>query len=195
MRVGRPIPSILVLLTAGCVHWHVERNAPGKVDLSQPPRKIECRAAEAPEDPGENYLVFAPGAFVGGGGTSVSGGRAAVTTGLETSLHFGSASRSHFDDEFFAGVLPDRALGLNLGWAFLAPQSTNVAYAELQVRPSRAYALAPGWEWEPTSGRNGPQATISLGPFFLRAGYLIHSRFDVSAGIFLKGFLSWIWSR
>ena len=197
MRVGRPgltLP-LAVLLATSCMHWDFERNAPGKVDLATPPQRIECRAADPPGDPGERYLVFAPGVFAGAGATDVSGWRPAATTGLEASLHFGPASRSHMEDEFLAGALPDSSIGLNLGWAILAPKPTSVGYAEIQVRPKRVYAVAQGWQWNPSSNRHGPQATISFGPFFLRAGYLIHSRFDMTVGIFLKGFLSWIWSR
>jgi hypothetical protein len=104
-------------------------------------------------------------------------------------------SSSHMDDDLLASIPPHSSIGLNIGWTMLVPKSTSVGYAELQLRPSRTYAVAPGWEWDPVSNHNGPQTTFSLGPFYLRVGYLIHTRFDLSVGVFFKSFLSWIWSR
>jgi hypothetical protein len=188
--------SLLWLLPhlAGCAHWHGDRNAPGHVVLTTPPRHIECEGEEEPNDPGERIVLLAPGAFMGGGYAHTAGGGVAGSMGVEASLHVGSAP-SHFDDQQSPPIgLPRRSLGINLGWAGMVPKVTGVLYAELQGRLDQT-AIAPGWAWDPSSSRHGPQATLALGPLYLRGTYLSHSRLDITLGVFVKALFAWIWSR
>ena len=58
------LPAVLATLI-GCAHVHLDRDAPGIVDLSKPPKDLAARHVERPADPGEEMLAFTYGALGG----------------------------------------------------------------------------------------------------------------------------------
>jgi hypothetical protein len=181
-----------LLLCCGCFHVHLERNAPGEVDLSTPPEP-----GERPEDPGERMLVVSAGPFATGGATlgGPSSTRAVAALGVEASVQLGENERSHADDSFF--VWPMRSVGLNLGATFLGTErsrSAGTLYAELQASEELA-ALAWGWAVEPGGGTSGPQLSMSIGPLLLRGAYFGSAGGELGVGLVIKGAGVWVWSQ
>lgn len=185
----------LVLSISGCAHVHVPGNEPGHIDVRRPPEHLDERQVEEPEDPGERMFVLSYGAF-GGGGLAFGDGegtRGAYGVGPEVSALFGSKDRSHADE--FDLIIPPNSVGGNFGWILLSGEGKSLGplYAEFQARTP--VGIAAGWGWDPDDARHGPQATLSLGPLYLRGSHLLDGPSELHVGLVFKGSVSWIWSR
>src|SRR5262245_16700821 len=140
--------SACLLMMLGCQHWHYEHNAPGHIDVAAPPRDLRSQEPEEPTDPGENLLVVAPGAFVGGGPATggLCGTRPRVTAGLVTSLEYGWSAWSHAENDLF-GVLPPQSVGLVVGWNFFEDdrgQRSGPLFFDAQYRRGLT-GVGAGW--------------------------------------------------
>jgi len=186
---------LLVPLLAACSVHHHEVNAPGHVEPRTPPEQPIVGVVEKPEDPGEKMVVLTYGALASGGigWPEASDAVAAYAVGPEVSLHLGQSERSHSDDGMF--VLPQRSLGLNLGWTTLAHPGTGLGpvYGELQY--TEVYWLAAGWAYDADDHAHGPQAALGLGPVFLRYTHLFDESSVLTLGVVMKGYQSWVFSR
>jgi hypothetical protein len=203
------LPGLLLFLAAGCV-IHGARNAPGIVKLSEPPKKLRCQETEQPEDPGERVITFSTGVLFGGGpGLGRTGGTQDIyALALETSIHYGSRSRSHRGDPPLLPLLtdryyPKRSVALNLGWRLLEREEDGSAgigpgYAELQLFAMDALfsGVAAGWAVDVGEKVHGPQFTLfSLGMLYARVVYLMDRGTDLIFGMQVKLPVTWIWSR
>ena len=197
MRV-RGLPQLLgaTLALAGCGVHHSQLNAPGHVDPLMPPRQPQNRPTEEPADPGERMLTLSYGVLAGGGMAFAKNGdtSGAYGVGPELSLHAGSSDVSHASDD--PPVLPQHALGLNMGWIALAHPGRGVGpvYGELQLTEA-PYWLAGGWAWDVDEHRHGPQGTFGLGPIYLRVSHLFDEGTSVQAGLVFKGYQTWVRSK
>lgn len=182
----------LLALCTGCAHTHLERNAPGVVDVQTRPRTANDRI---PQDPGESMLTMSYGGLGGGGVVVHDGAEAYGELGVELSLLRGIREVSHYDDDFV--ITPDRAFGASVGWNGLTSQGEGVGplYAEFALRAWMFAGMGLGWAWDVDDNQHGPQATLSLGPFYARVGHQFGQGTALSAGIVLKNQHSWIWSR
>ncbi|HJZ86209.1 MAG TPA: hypothetical protein VKN99_13610 [Polyangia bacterium] len=192
------VPVLLAAMAGGCVHWHLEHNAPGLIDVHKPPEHIAEPQPEDPEDPGERMLVLSGGGLVGGGwgAGGAAGNRSVASAGGEISLLVGSTPFSHREDNFF--VYPLTALGLNLGWTLYDSDGTGLGplYAELQLQDlPHLTGLAAGWAVDPDDRVHGPQATGSFGPVYVRFNYLFDRGSALTVGLVIKAPLVWVWSR
>jgi len=206
-RFPRPVALLAALALAGCM-VHLERNAPGHVDLAAPPT-APAEQVEEPGDPGENMITLSSGLGLGGGGDFGGAGssRGAFKLTLETTLHFGDRAFSHDENPPFIPLAtnryyPDRSLGLSLGWHALDTSSGRVAtgplYLEAQGFMMEAYAsgVGVGWAVDPRSGHHGPQVTLfGLAVFTARYLYLAGVGHEIAAGIQFKFPVTWVWSR
>jgi hypothetical protein len=192
----RPALCWLLAFAPGCVVTHWDLNAPGHIDVATPPRAIETRQTETPEDPGERLLVVSAGPFAAGGisfGTD-SGLQTSGTLGAELSVQMGTEQTSHRDDFL---LYPEKALGMNVGW--VAPtglRATSALYFEGQVW-YRPVGLAGGWLIAPggPSRDQGPQLTGFVGPFFLRGNVSLAGQVSIQLGVILKFAGVWVWSQ
>jgi hypothetical protein len=186
---------VLAVLCSGCVHVHRTRNAPGHVDIREPPAAIESVKVERPRDPGENMLALSPGPFVGGGGWAAgnrTGGSYAV--GTELSLLYGRSQRSHADDDFL--VYPVDSVGVNAGATFASTEGVGLdrLYGELQLAQSLS-GVAAGWAVERRTGASGPQITGFVGPLYVRSTTLLDQGTELTAGLVFKLPVVWVWSQ
>lgn len=194
--LGRVVGAVACVACAspavGCISFQSTRNAPGVADIKAPPRDPSSHTVEVPRDPGEHVLLWNAGAM-GGGGVSIaneasSKATASVSFSGETSVHFGWSDRTH---EGIGPLLvpdPGISVGANLGWT-LAPSgrvSTNAGYAELQVSNSLLYSLAGGWAYDVDRKESGPQATLTVGPFYARSTTILSAGTAVEVGIVFK---------
>lgn len=188
--------ALLTLWCAGCTVHHLEKNAPGHVDVRTPPAHPEQRAVEPPGDPGEQAVWLTYGALAGGGLGFPKSGSVVGSYGLgpELSVHVGGFETSHTYDG--PPLLPERAIGMNVGWTALAHPGTGVGpvYGELQ-HTERPFHLAPGWAWDADDGRHGPQATLGIGPLYVRYTHLFDQGGALHLGLVFKGYDAWVWSR
>jgi hypothetical protein len=189
--------SAVLLAGSGCIkHYHLEHNAPGNVDVKDPPAR-KTRTLERPRDPGEHMAAVSFGGFAGGGVAAFgvpSGVRGAYGLGPELTFVYGAMKRSHSEDDFV--IFPRPAYGLNLGWTMLSYSGTGLgpAYAELQYS-DEVFGIGAGWAYDRNDNRNGPQVTTSLGPIYLRASYMGPNGVDLQLGLVIKAALLWVWSR
>lgn len=188
--------SCALLLLSGCTVHHLETNAPGHVDVLQPPEHLDARGVDPPADPGERMVSLTYGVLAGGGLAFPKGSDAvgAYGVGPEVSLHVGSSPHSHDDDS--PPVLPARALGVNVGWTALSHpgQSVGPLYGELQWT-EMPYYLAGGWAWDADESLHGPQATLGIGVLYLRYTHLFDQGGALQAGLVFKGYDTWVWSQ
>jgi hypothetical protein len=177
-----------------CGVQHVPANAPGNIDVLEPPTHMEERTSERPSDPGEHVLALSYGIFAGLGGARPrnASGELAYALGTEVSLAMGDTERSHAGDVL---IVPPLAYGINVGWTVLNGLGPKIGplYAEAEVRSLFA-SLAVGWVYAPTT-THGPQATFAYGPFFVRGTHEFGLGQQLIAGILLKGWTHWTWSR
>ncbi|MCA9668003.1 MAG: hypothetical protein KC503_20535 [Myxococcales bacterium] len=191
------LPLCVLAAASGCRPFHLQRNAPGRVDVRTPPRAIKKRGVEVPDDPGENWFTLSGGGFVGGGGRwgGGRGGRGVYGVGLELTAQIGRRKRSHNADDFLL-FFPFEAIGLNVGWTLAEPEGGGIGagYVELQVFYLLG-GLAAGYAFDPGDGVHGPQFTAYFGPIYVRVVHLFDRGTDLQAGLFVKWPLSWVWSR
>jgi hypothetical protein len=195
-------PRLVALLAcvAACspLRFHRDTNAPGVIDVSEPPSNVEPGQTALPGDPGERMVTFNPGLFGGAGyAPSHDGGeRWVFPLGVELTLNRGERDRSHFRDDFF--VYPVRGEGVNLGWAAieLGGDDTEIGplYLEYQ-RFETVYGAAAGLAFDPDDVDFGAQGTVWYGPYYLRVRYLIDGGAEVIGGLQIKVPLVWISSR
>jgi hypothetical protein len=188
MTARGPGLALGLCLVGGCTHWHLERNAPGHVEVSKPPVEISREGVERPEDPGERMLVISPGLNAGLG--SSQGFFAPL--GFETTLALGQREVSHSDDTEVIAI-PEESLGLNLG-VQRSGGGRMLTYAEAQIF-SLPYGFAAGWAFLPQTKHQGPQGTLFLGPLYLRATHVLGEYTELSVGLFVKVPMAIIWSR
>ena len=192
----RKLAPLLAIASIGCAVHHLDANAPGHIDVLEPPHDRAARTAEPPKDPGEDMIVFTYGVLAGGGVAAPKDEnvKGAYGIGPEASLHVGGSDYSHMHDA--DPVLPYRAVGFNLGWTALSRPGEGVGpiYGELQYR-EEGYWLAGGWAYDPDDQLHGPQATIGLGPLYLRVTELFDFGPSFQAGLVLKGSQTWVKSR
>jgi hypothetical protein len=206
----RLAPALLLSLLAGCIA-HGQRNAPGKIQVEQPPpaQRIHCSAPEIPDDPGERYFTVSTGVgFAGGPSFDRADDIGALyALSVETSLHLGSRDTSHRDDSSLIPLAneknwPQRSVALNLGWNVLERRGSGAAvgagYAELQAFSMKLLAsgLAAGWTYDPEDDVHGPQVTLfTLGFMYVRFRHLLDRGSDLMFGVQYKIPLSYVWSR
>ena len=68
----------------------------------------------------------------------------------------------------------------------MALVDTNAGYAELQVANSLLYSLAGGWAYDVDRKESGPQATLTVGPFYARSTTILSAGTAVEVGIVFK---------
>jgi hypothetical protein len=183
----------LAVLTTGCTHSHLARNAPGIVDVGTRP---ETDADRKPRDPGEQMFVVGYGAFVSGGLAQGSGpAHGSYAIGPEASLLYGTSARSHNDDDLF--ITAEEGYGVKLGLAALSSEGRAVgpAYGELALRRSTIYGLDAGWAWDIDDHTHGPQLTLSVGPLFLRGTHQLDTSTSIVVGLLIGGQHAWVFSR
>lgn len=187
------VATLLLGLTA-CTHTDLARNAPGHVNLEGRPEHPESREPEQPEDPGERLLVLSYGGFIGGGVFVDESGDPDFATGPEIAVDVGEREQSHFEDDFF--VLADRSLGLRLGLTALDAkiEPPGPGYAELAFT-EHLFRVGAGWSVDVDDERHGPQATLAMGPLYLRANHQFTYGTAVHLGLMLQGSHAWVWSR
>lgn len=194
-RVGAWLACTAIAST-GCNVKYLEHDAPGIADIRTPPPPSAPRHVEVPEDPGGHLVIVSYGLFagIGGEGGTAFDSRFSYGVGPELSIAKGVTRSSH-PDAFFYPVM-QWGYGLNLGWTALRRAGDHIGpmYAEAELRVAEL-ALAAGWVWAPVDKTHGPQATLSLGPFFLRGTHELDFGTQVNAGILLKGYSAWSWSR
>lgn len=182
----------------GCTTIHLERNAPGIVEVDKPPKRIEREALVLPDDPGENYLVFSGGPFIGVG-WRIPEGDAKTTEqtsgGLELAIEYGQNEKSHMKDSFIK-LWPRWSIGVNFGWVLLERRETGVGpgYIEAQGRYS-FFGLGAGYSWVQEKEYQGPHFTLFAGPIYVRVSYLSNTGTDLLFGLVFKTPLSLTWSR
>jgi hypothetical protein len=188
----------LALLAAGChpLVWHRPTNAPGHITVTEPPADPARRDAEPPRDPGEHLLAFSAG-VLGGGGARIVDGESSGHFFLsgEASVHLGTRPWSHWGDDFF--IYPEKAWGVNLGFAFLEDDDASVGplYLEVQRTHKVVIATAAGIALDPDDAVWGPQLTFSFGGLYLRTTYLVDRGVELHLGIVLKIPALITWSR
>ena len=176
---------------AGCAEFYdAQWNALGHINVNEPPRSSPSREPEQPSDPGLRIVWLTAGALSGGGTTLSSRAAGAYGVGGEVSLHVGTIDRTP------SPPIPDRALGLNLGINLVDSTLKRVgpAYAEAQFL-RRGMWFAGGWAFDVGGGAQGPQATVGLGPVFIRYRQLFDTDGTILFGLAVKGGVSWVTSR
>lgn len=181
---------------AACAHTHSPRNAPGNIDVHQPPADLPRRSVEEPADPGEQLVTISAGAL-GGGGVAFGGDddtRGVYAVGPEASLEFGTRSRSHADDDFF--IMAERSGGVNLGNTSLTSEGDGIGpfYGEVFYQEMIA-ELAGGWAWDPNDRAHGPQLTLQILALYVRATHLFDFGTQIQGGLVVKLPYSFISSR
>jgi hypothetical protein len=187
-------PAALALLACACIHKHLERDAPGSVDVMTPPKDLARKQVELPDDPGERMVVASVGPFAGGGFAIDPGGaRGAWALGLEGSVFYGERDNSHMEDSFF--TYPRESGGVNFGWHPLRARGSGLfaAYAEAQYGKD-GLGVAAGWVTD-GPGLQGAQLTVFGGPVFARARVFPGLGADFQFGVFVKLPYVWVWSR
>ena len=179
--------SLLALMATGCFYSRAyERNAPGHIDLTAPPPAVR---RELPADPGRQGLLVSAGLL---GGQAIAGGETGERTlQVELSTAWYQLPPGAEDD---TKRLPTRT-GINLGWtAAGSTATTHRLYLEAQ-RASDLIGAAAGWTAHPVTGAHGPQATLFLGPLWLRGLWLLDGRAELQLGFQLKGHARFGWHR
>ena len=215
MRAGRwCVVAWIALCAGGCV-WHLDRNAPGDVDLGKMPRQPEVEGVEVPEDPGEEVLTVRVGPFALGGGEFplVGGeGRGLGSFGLEVSLSHFELPRSHEAAEhgelFFGGPHtgqerdPAAFISLSLGWSALELSEEQVEVGKVYVEVQRAFSpvgmpagFAAGLTMDPVGFEPGVQLSAFWTGYTLRVTAMLDGELAVLGGMFFKIPMAWVWSR
>lgn len=215
-RAAMALLTLTIWSGAGCV-WHLDRRAPGTVDLTQPPKRADVPRTETPQDPGEEILRVTTGPWVDIGVMFARPGRSNVTglvrVGAEVTLARYDTLHSHTEQGKNRIFWPQTSFWqLNLGLSvisapFDAPESASPwigpAYLELQRSHDhenmlKSWGWALGYAVDPSSSAHGPQALFRGvgGLYNLRAGYLFGEGAHVTLVMHLPHFpMAWVWSR
>jgi hypothetical protein len=195
---GATSMATAIVLVGGCAHFHLDRNAPGLIDVGTRPG---AALAEEPGDPGEHRLAINPG-FLGGVGVAQGSGESPLLTeaAAELTVHHGISQRGHVEDSWVYLERPD---GVTVGWSFERRtsrgdmQATAPGPLYLLVHTCRVLpCLGAGYAFNPSSRDHGPQADAFLGPVFVRARYLFDaSGGEIQVGLQIKFPLLWFWNR
>lgn len=205
MRAARHTAALALAgaLAAGCV-VHLERNAPGIVDVRRPPpprgRLAQPVQAE-PQDPGERLLVLLPGGFVAGGPLVTGHGTRGVgLAGGELTAIYGTRARSHQQPTLLlpVGLLPQHGFGGSFGvGAFFDDDRARLGplYVEGQYAYLGLFTAAAGYAWDPSQGGHGPQISLSAAGLYARTTILAGQGTTFLFGIVLKLPVTVVWSR
>lgn len=203
----------------GCV-WHLDRRAPGTVELERPPKRVDLARTETPQDPGEEIVRLTAGPWVDIGALFARDGRSNTTglvrAGLELTVASYHTLYSHTEQQSRNQLFLPKSdhWQLNLGFAivstpFDAPESASAlvgpAYLELQ----RSYNdpqgnMLKGWGWalgyavDPSTRAHGPQALFRGvgGLYNLRAGYLFGEGAHITLVMHMPHLpIAWVSSR
>ena len=181
--------ALALALLSGCyLHREYDRNSPGHVDLYTPPNTM----VEMPVDTGRHGLLLSGGVLGGGGALFPQEGGSDKVGRLQLEL-----SLDYFRTTTGAAEEPDKLpplTGLNVGATVLSSHAplNRQLYAEIQ-HTHRLVGAAVGWNWNPVTNANGPQATLSYGPIYARGGWQPGQAGTLEFGLALKGYakLSW----
>lgn len=194
----------LAVCASGC-RIHLEHNAPGNVDVLEPPAEPKVGEVEIPDDPGERFAYISAGPFAAGGVgvTDESGFTSAGEVGAEISLQLGERKKSHRKPTLFSPlfVLIEPRQGVNLGMVLIEPAADNPDEVELgpvYLEYQRAENLggwSAGYAVDATDGSHGPMATVFFTGLYLRASYRFGRGPAVMLGVTYKFPVSLIWSR
>lgn len=186
-----------VAVAPGCVHWDLQRNAPGHVDLGQPPGQFDGHL-EKPGDPGERAFVVSGGPVLSLGMMRRSGPDGRI--GAELSFDLGWESNRHWgfgqDGNALGPLYGRHAMGLDLGATFVengAAAAWRDVSVELHLR--RVFTYAAGAFYDPASGQAGALATFSLAGLFLRAQERFDGAGQIILGLAIKPQMAWVWSQ
>jgi len=189
----------LLLLAPGCFHYHRDDGAPGLVDLERPPDVPALRAVEPPLPPGQRMLVLDPAfGFVGGGRGLGERARGAASVAVEVAIERGEIDSN---DQPLPGRhdhlrLPMTGWGLALGWqAYLQQPWAGPLSLELRRRLGSFLYAGAGPLYQPAGGRPGAVATLALGIFGVRAGYVGAEGAFLCGGLHLSFPVTWVATR
>jgi hypothetical protein len=200
VRIGLAV--LWLLASAGCP-IHLQRNAPGNIDVRTPPREPVEGTVEEPIDPGEHVVTVGLGAFGGAGIGVRSGDRLAAEAGVELGVYWGESDTSHHKPDLFPMpmVLTDERRGFNVGWVFYEPDADDAGRGELGplyaewYEGGRLWSWSAGYSYDPQDGSHGPQVTIAGLGYYGK----LSARFDRGVegiiGVVLKWPQSIVWSR
>src|SRR5689334_5851404 len=98
----RALAAACLATLSSCSHTHLRATAPGHVDVTTPPDRIDAGEVELPDDPGEHRLALSYGVLLGTAGAlrEGAGDNAGGALSLELSAHYVQADHSHNDDAF-----------------------------------------------------------------------------------------------
>lgn len=198
--------AVLALLVAlaGCP-VHMQRNAPGTIDVHAPPSEIAREQVEPPIDPGERVFMVSAGALAGVGVRVGGDGRLAAEGAAEISVSWGELDKSHEKAQPIVPipivVLPPKRTGINLGWVFAEPNPDNSDDGELgpiylEYQVSRLLSgWSAGYSWDPEDDSHGPHVGAFFTGYYVKAGYRIGRGAEAMIGVVLKLPQTFVWSR
>lgn len=187
--------SLLAALVAlpGCLVFHLERNAPGDVDVHAPPRHIEVERTETPEDPGEHVTRLSLGPYMQAGPAFLHDVRETtprLEVGAELSLAWYDLEVSHTPNpNAFFGFKHNGLLfieqpvdQINLAWSFVDVTTPEARIGPLYLewqrtylasRPLHGWGVLAGWSLNPYDLSHGPQLGLLgfNGVLFSRLSY------------------------
>lgn len=194
MKRGTGLLSIVTL--AACAHWDLPR-PPGETNLDErpvgDPKHPPSTALVPAEDGGESSFTVSPGFISALGGRFTDAAAFQALLGLELTLRYGRSHRSHShpsDLEYFS----DQSLGLSVAWTPLVARGSALVQVELDYL-GHPLAGGLGWHIAPGTRLHGPQATVFLGPLYVRAQHLLGDSTSLHVGLQIKFPLTWTWAR
>lgn len=199
-RIALALVSLAMgALCSGCWVHHLEKNAPGHIDVHEKPEDLEVGWREAPEDPGEEVLSLLTGPYFMVG---VADGEDLFQLGFEATLNYHRREKSHHGPLSLLANPDGFVYGANLGWTFYdwgdAQRDVDfgAVYLEGQLRHEAGPVAALGYSVEPATGRNGPQVTLSaFGMNWARFNYNWDGTYSILYGVTLKIGQFWVWTQ
>jgi len=196
--------AVASALLAGCPA-HLERNAPGIVDVMKPPADVSREQVEPPGDPGEKVALLGVGGFGGAGIRLGSDDLFAAEAGVEVSLHWGQLEHSHIKGQPLLPippvVLPDKRVGVNVGWIIYEPDPDDTDRSELGpiyvewLQADRLWSWSAGYSYDPQDESHGPQISMSGFGYYMKASYRFERGADFIIGAVIKLPQTFVWSR
>lgn len=205
-RLAALAVAVLALpATVGChaTMVHLERNAPGHVDLNAPVNVgLPPGTVERPGDPGERMLSIGLGPWgaVGAARDAAGEGHALARWGAELTVAYERTDTSHWKDFL---VMPVLGPSLSVGTAFYdslhEDWRVGPAYLEGAYTLAPATRLALGVIWDHDADTVGPQMTLSFLGVYLRGAVLLGGDGDPAAflevGLAIEPPVTFNWSR